>query len=209
MDTYAPFAEIYEEWSAPMTEDIPFYVGAPEEADGPVVELAVGTGRVAVPVAQAIGRPMLGIDRSPAMLAKARKAGWTWRVWRSTCGKATCASSRSTSRRRSSTVPYRSLCICRRGRTAGGSSNVAESLKPGGRFAWNAFVFDPHIAVRMDGVARPTSTRRRSGSTSPTGRRTTGSTSPRTSASPGLIARPPAVVADAIRVGRADRRGRA
>jgi hypothetical protein len=32
---------------------------------------------------------------------------------------------------------------------------VASSLRPGGRFAWNAFVFDPHIAVRMDGVARP------------------------------------------------------
>ena len=27
VDTYAPFAEIYEAWSAPMTEDIPFYVG--------------------------------------------------------------------------------------------------------------------------------------------------------------------------------------
>ena len=32
---------------------------------------------------------------------------------------------------------------------------VAAALRPGGRFAWNAFVFDPHIAVRMDGVARP------------------------------------------------------
>ena len=43
------------------------------EADGPVVELAVGNGRVAIPVAQAIGRPMLGIDSSPAMLAIARE----------------------------------------------------------------------------------------------------------------------------------------
>jgi hypothetical protein len=32
---------------------------------------------------------------------------------------------------------------------------VADALRPGGRFAWNAFVFDPHIAVRMDNVARP------------------------------------------------------
>ena len=32
---------------------------------------------------------------------------------------------------------------------------VAAALRPGGRFAWNSFVFDPHIAVRMDGVARP------------------------------------------------------
>jgi hypothetical protein len=28
---------------------------------------------------------------------------------------------------------------------------VAASLQPGGRFAWNAFVFDPHIAARLDG----------------------------------------------------------
>jgi hypothetical protein len=32
---------------------------------------------------------------------------------------------------------------------------VAAALKPGGRFAWNAFVFDPHIAATMDRVARP------------------------------------------------------
>ena len=28
---------------------------------------------------------------------------------------------------------------------------VAASLRPGGRFAWNAFAFDPRIAVRLDG----------------------------------------------------------
>ena len=32
---------------------------------------------------------------------------------------------------------------------------VAASLQPGGRFAWNAFVFNPHIAAANDGVAKP------------------------------------------------------
>jgi hypothetical protein len=41
------FAERYEEWSAPMTADVPFYVALAREADGPIVELAVGNGRVA------------------------------------------------------------------------------------------------------------------------------------------------------------------
>src|SRR5215831_460857 len=41
-------------------------------AQGPLVELAIGNGRVAIPVAQATGRPVIGIDSSPAMLAKAR-----------------------------------------------------------------------------------------------------------------------------------------
>ena len=67
MDQYAAFADIYEEWSVVMTEDVPFYVDLAREADGPVVELAVGTGRVAVPVAKAIGRGVIGLDRSPAM----------------------------------------------------------------------------------------------------------------------------------------------
>src|SRR5690348_708868 len=66
------FADRYEEWSAPMTEDVAFYVGLAREAAGPVVELAVGNGRVAIPVAQAIGRRVIGIDLSPAMLAQAR-----------------------------------------------------------------------------------------------------------------------------------------
>ncbi|MET0461017.1 MAG: class I SAM-dependent methyltransferase [Ilumatobacteraceae bacterium] len=29
---------------------------------------------------------------------------------------------------------------------------VAASLRPGGRFAWNAFAFDHHVAARIDGV---------------------------------------------------------
>ena len=69
------FAESYDRWAADMTEDVPFYVELAKEADGPVVELAVGTGRVAIPVAQAIGRKVIGIDSSPAMLAQAREAG--------------------------------------------------------------------------------------------------------------------------------------
>src|SRR5207302_10662181 len=44
----------------------------PRDAVGPLVELAVGTGRVAIPVAQATGRRVIGIDSSPAMLAQAR-----------------------------------------------------------------------------------------------------------------------------------------
>src|SRR5207245_4359487 len=62
----------YDEWSAQMTEDIPFYVELAREADGPLVELAIGNGRVAIPVAQATGRSVIGIDSSPAMLEQAR-----------------------------------------------------------------------------------------------------------------------------------------
>jgi ubiquinone/menaquinone biosynthesis C-methylase UbiE len=70
------FADRYDEWAAHMTEDVAFYVGLARAAApaGPVVELAVGNGRVAIPVARAVGRPVIGIDSSPAMLAQARVA---------------------------------------------------------------------------------------------------------------------------------------
>src|SRR6202043_3470883 len=66
------FADRYEEWSAPMNADIAFYTGLARAADGPLVELAIGNGRVAIPVAQATGKPVIGIDSSPAMLGQAR-----------------------------------------------------------------------------------------------------------------------------------------
>src|SRR5918996_5669768 len=66
------FARRYDEWSAHMTEDVDFYVALACEADGPLVELAIGNGRVAIPVAQATGRSVIGIDSSPAMLEQAR-----------------------------------------------------------------------------------------------------------------------------------------
>src|SRR5436309_1823576 len=69
------FAERYEEWSAPMTADVPFYVGLAREADGPLVELAVGNGRVAIPVAQATGGRVTGIDALSALLENARLYG--------------------------------------------------------------------------------------------------------------------------------------
>ena len=60
------------------------------------------------------------------------------------------------SRRRSSTARIALMLHLDLGRLPEGSSNAWPSRsEPGGRFAWNAFVFDPHVAVRMDGVARP------------------------------------------------------
>jgi ubiquinone/menaquinone biosynthesis C-methylase UbiE len=67
------FADRYEEWSAHMTADIAFYVALACEAQGPLVELAIGNGRVAIPVAQATGQRVIGVDSSPAMLAQARR----------------------------------------------------------------------------------------------------------------------------------------
>ena len=74
MGLYDPIAGIYDPWSRSVTEDVSFYVDHALASGGPVVELAVGTGRIAVPIAQA-GIHVIGVDSSPEMLAIARAAG--------------------------------------------------------------------------------------------------------------------------------------
>jgi SAM-dependent methyltransferase len=70
---YDEIARFYDPWSRSVVEDIEFYVEHAVASGGPVVELAVGTGRVAVPIAQT-GIPVIGVDASPGMLAVAREA---------------------------------------------------------------------------------------------------------------------------------------
>jgi len=73
MTLYDRIASIYDPWSRSVTEDVDFYVEQALAAAEPVVELAVGTGRIAIPVARA-GVQVIGVDSSPGMLAVARAA---------------------------------------------------------------------------------------------------------------------------------------
>ena len=73
MTLYDRIASIYDPWSRSVTEDVDFYVEQALAAAEPVVELAVGTGRIAIPVARA-GVRVIGVDSSPGMLAVARAA---------------------------------------------------------------------------------------------------------------------------------------
>ncbi|MGH2996225.1 MAG: class I SAM-dependent methyltransferase [Gaiellaceae bacterium] len=73
MSVYDAIAELYDPWSASVKEDVGFYVAeARKSGGGPVVELGVGTGRIAVPTAQA-GVPVIGVDSSEGMLAVCRR----------------------------------------------------------------------------------------------------------------------------------------
>jgi SAM-dependent methyltransferase len=73
MTLYDAIAHFYDPWSRSVTEDVEFYVEHALASGGPVVELAVGTGRIAVPIAQA-GVRVIGVDASPEMLEIARQA---------------------------------------------------------------------------------------------------------------------------------------
>src|SRR3954454_5328424 len=148
---YDAWADRYGDWSTSVTGDVPFYVGLARDADGPLVELAVGTGRVAIPVARATGRPVIGIDSSPAMLAQARaraaeegveldlREGDIRELELDEPAALIYCPARSLLHL--PTWADRRCCFER----------AAASLRPGGRFAWNAFAFDHHIAASIDG----------------------------------------------------------
>jgi SAM-dependent methyltransferase len=70
-DDYAPFYD----WENARTlgrRDVPFWKQLAVNAGGPVLELGCGTGRIALPLGRA-GARIVGIDRSEAMLARARQ----------------------------------------------------------------------------------------------------------------------------------------
>ncbi len=75
-----PTVKLYEdEWSAEIydyevqgLEDLPLWQSLAESADGPVLELACGTGRLVLPLARA-GLSVTGLDASRFMLAVARR----------------------------------------------------------------------------------------------------------------------------------------
>jgi SAM-dependent methyltransferase len=69
---YDPIADIYDSWSRSVTEDVGFYVAEALAAPRRVVELGVGTGRIAIPIARA-GIPVVGVDTSERMLDVCRR----------------------------------------------------------------------------------------------------------------------------------------
>jgi SAM-dependent methyltransferase len=72
MSSYDQIARLYDPWSASVIEDVDFYVREAVRSGGPVLELGVGTGRIAVPIAAA-GMRVVGVDSSEGMLAVARE----------------------------------------------------------------------------------------------------------------------------------------
>ena len=72
VSVYDSIARLYDPWSVSVTEDVSFYVEQARRAGGPVVELGVGTGRIAVPTA-AEGIRVIGVDSSPGMLDVCRR----------------------------------------------------------------------------------------------------------------------------------------
>lgn len=145
IDEYAVIAAVYDLWSADMTADVPFYVAEAVTTGGPVLEIGVGTGRVAAAVAQA-GVDVVGIDISPSMLERARETLVTEEVEdRVTLVE---ADMRDFSIDRSfplAILPYRVFAHARTtDEQVATLAAIRDHLDPGGRIVLNVTV--PHVA---------------------------------------------------------------
>jgi SAM-dependent methyltransferase len=154
---YDTFADLYDLWVdliAPTANDGAFYQSLAATAKGQVIELGVGTGRIAVPMARS-GRPVLGVDASGRMLARgrrrARAAGVEHLV---TLVQADFRTWLPAAPADLVIMPFRTLDHLPLDRASLTTffQHVAAMLSPGGRFAFNIANPRPAQLNRLDGV---------------------------------------------------------
>lgn len=141
MSAYDPIARLYDPWSTGVIEDISFYVEEALAAGGPVVELGVGTGRIAIPTAMA-GVHVIGVDSSAGMLAvcaeRAREAGVAARL---DLRQGDLRRPPVTERVRLVTCPFRAyLHLASDDERLEALGAARELLEPGGRLVFDVFM---------------------------------------------------------------------
>lgn len=155
-DAFDAFDDIYDAWveAAPVTKrNAPFYVDEYLATRGPVVELGVGTGRIAIEAAQR-GRAVVGVDGSPRMLAVCRE--------RARAVGVEPLLTLIQADFRAFTLPEPAALVAIPFHTIGvmitdddkraALRRIHSQLRPGGRLIFDHFVFDPEIARRYDGT---------------------------------------------------------
>ena len=153
---YDRFADIYSVWTdtaASTRANLAFYVDAYVADDGPIVELGVGNGRIAVEAA-ARGSTVIGVDLSSAMLdlcrQRAEEAGVLDRL---TLLQADFRHFELAEPAALIALPYHSighLVGLHEKRDAIG--HVFSQLRPGGRFIFDDFLMTPVLLARMQQV---------------------------------------------------------
>ncbi len=130
--------------------NLPFYLDAYAQAGGPVVELGVGDGRIAVPAA-ALGSAVVGVDLSSAMLDLCRRRAEDAGVLdRLTLIQADFRRFELDTPAALVALPYHSLghllTLEDKGRLIG---HVFSQLRPGGRFIFDDFLMTPSLVAHM------------------------------------------------------------
>ncbi len=150
---YDRFADIYQVWTdtAESTQaNLPFYLNAYLNEPGPVVELGVGDGRIAVAAALR-GRPVIGVDLSTAMLDQCRRRAERAGVLdHLTLLNADFRDFQLAQPAGLIALPYHSLghlvAIDDKRRAL---TQVFSQLRPGGRFIFDDFLMTPSLVAYM------------------------------------------------------------
>lgn len=160
---YDAWAEIYDSVYSYVRADVPFYVAEALESGGPVLELGVGTGRVAIPTAR-LGLEVVGLDSSDAMLAVARRKLETPGAIGGGSLELALADMRDFDLRDADggrrafplvTIPFRGFsALLSVEDQALALERIRAHLAPGGRLIFNIFVPDPHMALEQSDAPR-------------------------------------------------------
>jgi SAM-dependent methyltransferase len=136
----------YDRQHEGMTDDIPFYLRQARRYGGPVLELACGTGRITIPLAEA-GIDITGLDVAEGMLrqakAKASEGGVDVRWIRADCRRFSLA-------RRFSLIfiPFNSIAHLHDPESIESCLTcVKEHLSDGGRFIVD--IFNPRLDILL------------------------------------------------------------
>ena len=159
---YDPWAEIYDSVYSYVRSDIPLYTRAALESGGPVLELGVGTGRVAIPTVE-LGIDVVGVDNSEPMLAVASRKAATLGDNAGTLELVTAdirdfALFDSEVRERKFplvTMPFRGfLALLSVEDQFSALRRIYQHLQPDGILLFNIFVPDPNMALEQSDVLR-------------------------------------------------------
>lgn len=152
MSGYVRFYDFFADFD----HDVPFYRDLAREAGSETLELGCGTGRVAVPLAEA-GVRVAGVDLDPAMLERARTRAEAARVADRTAWFRGDMTRLSLERRFRLAICPANTLLCLRSRTAQelALASAARHLEEGGRLALD--VFHPPVYLSdhpADGIRR-------------------------------------------------------
>lgn len=149
-------ARLYDLDLAEDPGDLDLYLALAGRTGGPVLELAVGSGRIAVPLA-ASGVDVTGVDTDPAMLARARNAAdaagpGVARRLRLVEGDARTVRLPDAGAYRLAAIPLNSIFLMgTRRRQADAVATLAAHLAPGGLAVVDAWLADADDLSRYDG----------------------------------------------------------
>ena len=161
---YDAWADIYDSVYSYIRADIPLYTQEAVKSGGPVLELGVGTARVAIPTAR-LGIDVLGIDSSEAMLAVARSKLATLDTEAGSV-ELVAADMRDFDLRDAggerrtfplATIPFRGFqALLSVEDQVRALNSIRRHLMPDGRLVFSMFVPDPNLALETGDVPRHT-----------------------------------------------------